>query len=152
MKPREPAAPPGHHVLGRLESTLGFWQRFANVAEIWWTRHGSVRAGDTAGHRFCALLVDASRALAALADRPFDQCVNKPLASGPMDKGMFRSSAIVIWYQEHFGLPTDEHIFMQQDAAGSCEATFPYGNGAFSSESGRLWTTRIAARRNAPLG
>ncbi len=33
--------------------------------------------------------------------------------SDPMDKGMFRSSAIVIWYQEHFGLPTDEHILLQ---------------------------------------
>ena len=26
---------------------------------------------------------------------------------------MFRSSAVVIWYQEHFGLPADKHILMQ---------------------------------------
>ena len=34
--------------------------------------------------------------------------------SGPVsDKQMYRSSAIVIWFQEHFGMPTDEHILQQ---------------------------------------
>jgi hypothetical protein len=30
-----------------------------------------------------------------------------------VDDEAFRSSAVVIWLQEHFGLPTDEHILMQ---------------------------------------
>ena len=29
------------------------------------------------------------------------------------DRQMYRSSAIVIWFQEHFGMPSDEHILAQ---------------------------------------
>jgi hypothetical protein len=32
------------------------------------------------------------------------------------DKEMYRSSAIVIWFQEHFGLPSDDHILAQLQA------------------------------------
>ena len=30
-----------------------------------------------------------------------------------IDKTAFRSSAVVIWFQEHFGMPADQHVIMQ---------------------------------------
>lgn len=42
--------------LDALESTLGFWKYCANLAEIWWSRHGGVPPEDIAGHRLRALV------------------------------------------------------------------------------------------------
>lgn len=39
-----------------LESTLGLWKYCANLAQIWWSRHGGVPPGNIAGHRLQALL------------------------------------------------------------------------------------------------
>lgn len=56
MKHRVSAPPPATAVLAPLETTLGFWRCCANLAEIWWARHGGMPSGNIAPARLNALV------------------------------------------------------------------------------------------------
>ncbi|HUI98985.1 MAG TPA: AMP-binding protein [Usitatibacter sp.] len=59
MKGLEPTTPPHGSAFDPVESTLGYWKYFANLAELWWSRHGGVPAEGIARARLAELVAFA---------------------------------------------------------------------------------------------
>ncbi len=56
MRGLAPTPPPTGHRLDSHESALGFWKYCANLAELWWSRHGGVQPREIARDRLRRLL------------------------------------------------------------------------------------------------
>lgn len=56
MKGFAPTPPPAGTALDGIGNALGFWKYCANLAELWWSRHGGVPTGDIAGQRLRSLV------------------------------------------------------------------------------------------------
>lgn len=59
MKGLAPTPPPSGNPLDPIESTLGFWKYCANLAELWWSRHGGVQPQGIARARLAELVAFA---------------------------------------------------------------------------------------------